>query len=969
MEISSSIKQRFFQEIKGEVFFDELTRRLYAYSASICYLIPAGVIYPQDKEDVLQAVRIAAEEGIPLTARGCGSGVAGQNLGEGIILDFSVHMNKLIHFNRVESSVTVQPGLVRTELLKAIRSQGLFFPPDPSSSDYASLGGMTANNSGGAHSLLYGTTKNYVKSLKAITPEAEEIMVTSAGSAPIKYKKQVEELLREAQSVLTKNKPESFRNSCGYNLFEALSGDGVDFTRIFCGSEGTLSIFTEIDLALVPIPPFRYSVLLCYRDCLQAFTEIKGFLDLKPSTIQVLAQEFLKLIASEEPENYNRLPKGTEFIILAEFDGSNPDDLEKKAKELIKRSSAFFGRFAKDPAEMAWVWAIRRSAAAYLSRIPGRKPVRWIEDAAVPAERLLDFVMGLEKLLQKYNTSAALFGHAGQGLLHFSPRLDRFSPEFPDLIEKLGREHALFSRSLKGVPSGEHGDGLLRTPYLKEIWGEVYPYFQRLKKIFDPNFRFNPLSIIPVRDYRVKEFLKYYEGYKHIECGALNRVKVEIEDCHGCGKCISFCPVIRSVRGERAISRARVNLLREIIAGHLDKPFERKDLNEFFNLCLHCKTCHRECGTKVDVARLIETFYEEKYRHRQAPISERLLSQSKRMGKLVRNLWPLSRLALGFKLTKKIAAGSGMANLDSLRFDFLKKEPVEDKIRQEREKVVLFSGCSGDFFNFSEIKAAFELLDILNYQAELLDGLCCGEPAFVRGFTEKGRAQLLESLKKLKPYINEGVPVVFTSPSCMMPFKEHSVSFPELLGEQGKNGEEGFHEAVDFIYSCFKKAKAEEKENIFEAKVNLNLQNKGGSAFSPVKLKVAAQVPCHLKILGKEKSLFNFLNLLPGVEVIGLETSCCGFGGSRGFEKKWVHHAEKIGKELVAEIHSVNPEIVVSSCVTCRLQIRKLLGIQNLNSEKESLKRYFLTEKFHSKQEIQVVHPLVLVEGYIAHLL
>ncbi len=965
MEISSSVKKQFAQKIKGEVFFDELTRRLYAYSASICYLIPAGVIYPLDKEDVLQAVRIAAEEDIPLTARGCGSGVAGQNLGEGIILDFSVHMNKLIHLNRAEPSVTVQPGLIRSDLLKAIRLQGLFFPPDPSSSDYASLGGMTANNSGGAHSLLYGTTKNYIKSLKVITPEAEEIMVTNSGSAPVKYKNQVEELLREARPVLAKNKPQSFRNSCGYNLFEALSQEGVDLTRIFCGSEGTLGIFSEITLTLAPIPPLRYSVLLSYKDHLQAFSEVKDFLDLKPSTIQVLAQEFLRIIASEEPENYNRLPKGTEFFILAEFDGSNPQDLERRARELIRRSSAFSSRLAEEPAEMAWVWAIRRSAAAYLSRLPGKKPVRWIEDAAVPAERLLDFVMGLEKLLQKYNTSAALFGHAGQGLLHFSPRLNRMSPGFPDLIEQLGREHALFSRSLKGVPSGEHGDGLLRTPYLKEIWGNVYPYFQRLKKIFDPDFRLNPLSIVPVRNYGVKDFLKYYEGYRHKGSGALNRLTVEIEDCHGCGKCVSFCPVIRSERGERALSRARINLLREIIAGHLKKPFEREDLNEFFNLCLHCKTCQRECGTKVDVASLIETYFEEKYKHKPAPLSDRLLSRSRRMGKFVRSLWPLSGKALNFRLTKKLAAVSGMANLDSLKFDFLKREEGEDEINQEKEKAVLFSGCSGDFFNSSEVKAAFKLLEKFNYKVEMISGLCCGEPAFVRGLTKKASFQLEESLKKLKPYLDERIPVLFTSPSCMIPFRDHAVSFSGFLIEE--NGKRLFHEAVDFINNLFLQKKVEYKSND-EVILKSTLFNKETGALAGFsRLKVAVQVPCHLKVLGKEKSLLDFLRPLPGTEVIELKTNCCGFGGSRGFEKRWASHAEKIGEELIQEIRSVNPEIVVSPCVTCRLQIRKMLGIKNFEPEDKALTKYFSTRYLELPGEIPVVHPLVLVAACICH--
>ena len=299
MELSNSVKNHLVKNIKGDVFFDELTRCIYAYSASICYLRPAAVIYPKDKMDVIQTLRIASQENIPLTARGKGSGVAGQNLGEGIILDFSKYMKKIIHINPQKKTALVQPGLVRTNLQKAVLAHGLFFPPDPSSSDYATIGGMVANNSGGPHSLRYGTTKNYVRSLELITSDAEEMRVASYGCAPSKYNDQVDELLKEASSILQKNKPESFRNSCGYNLFETLRENGeLDLTRIFCGSEGTLGLFTEIELELLKLPCHRNAVLLYYKDDLTAFSEVKNFLDLQPSTIQALDDEFIEIISS-----------------------------------------------------------------------------------------------------------------------------------------------------------------------------------------------------------------------------------------------------------------------------------------------------------------------------------------------------------------------------------------------------------------------------------------------------------------------------------------------------------------------------------------------------------------------------------------------------------------------------------------------------------------------------------------------
>jgi FAD/FMN-containing dehydrogenase len=237
LDIRDSVKKKLIQNIKGNVFFDELTRKIYAYSASICYLVPAAVIYPVDKEDVVNAIKIAAEEGIPVTARGAGSGVAGQNLGEGLILDFSIYMKRILNLNRKTLTAVVEPGLIRSAFNKFLFPERLFFPPDPSSTDYATVGGMVANNSGGAHSLLYGTTKNYVKSLTLVSADGEEIILTRNSESPPKYMVPIKDMLLEAAPILSRLKPKSFRNSCGYNLFEAHRMDGqVDFPKIVWGS-------------------------------------------------------------------------------------------------------------------------------------------------------------------------------------------------------------------------------------------------------------------------------------------------------------------------------------------------------------------------------------------------------------------------------------------------------------------------------------------------------------------------------------------------------------------------------------------------------------------------------------------------------------------------------------------------------------------------------------------------------------
>lgn len=957
MEIRDSAKKKLVQKIKGAVFFDELTRKIYSYSASICYLVPSAVIYPLDTEDVIHAIRIAAEEEIPITARGAGSGVAGQNLGEGIILDFSMHMNRILNFDRKKQIAVVEPGLIRSFLNKFLASEGSFFPPDPSSSDYATIGGMVANNSGGAHSLFYGTTKNYVRNLTLITAEGAEIVVTRNGIAPIKYRNQVKETLKESSPVLKELKPSSFRNSCGYNLFEGLRMDGeVDFPRIFCGSEGTLGIFTRIELDVLKLPAYRSSVLLNYKDAHTAFSEVKDFLDLSPSTIQALAEEFIDIVAVEEPDKFAKLLPGTHFVLLVEFDGNDLKELKRKSKDLIKRSSAFSHQIAENSSELAWVWAIRKSAAAYLSRLPGDKPTRWIEDAAVPIDKLPDFVLGLEKLLKKYKTSAALFGHAGQGLLHFSPRLNRMAPGYQKLIEDLGHEHALFSRKLGGVPSGEHGDGLLRTPYLKEIWGELYPYFEKIKKIFDPYFLLNPLCKVPVRNYKVSEFLRFYKGYNHKDVGTLNQFIDEIESCHGCGKCTDFCPVTRSLRGEIGSSRARINLLREIISGHLKDPFSRKDLLDFFNLCLHCRTCKRECPTGVDVAKMIESYFEEKYLNKHMNFADKLLSHPRFLGKIGKKMGKIGKKIFRTVFVEKLASLAGIANLRHIEFNPQERQRNLDHSRNSSQKAVIFSGCVGDFFNTPEIKATIALLNKIGYEADIVTGYCCGEPAFVRGYKVEGLKQLKASLDRLKGDIRSKKPVIFTSPSCLIPFLDHT---RELVSkEEEEDMEMSFHEAVSFILEQIKRANKSSNAKTHEDRKSHSIHDMSRILFKPIDLKIAVHVPCHLKDINRDKELIRFVEILPVAEVIKLKTNCCGFGGSRGFEQKWAEHSDKIGQNLLDEIRLSEPDVIVSPCVTCRVQIRKLLAEEIEISEMEDLHK-FVTKGQKTSGKVQVVHPIV----------
>ena len=633
------------------------------------------------------------------------------------------------------------------------------------------------------------------------------------------------------------------------------------------------------------------------------------------------------------------------------------EDLTKRAKELTKRTSASEFHVVENATELGWFWEIRRSAAAYLVRLPGKKPTRWIEDAAVPVEKLPDFVLDLNNLLKKYKTSAALFGHAGQGLLHFSPRLNRLTSEFSKTIENLGLEHTLLSKKLKGVPSGEHGDGLLRTPYLKQFWGEVYPFFEKTKKIFDPNFRLNPLSVVPKRMYRVKDFLRYYEGYDHVDSGSLNDFVSEIESCNGCGKCSDFCPVTLSVEGEFGSTRARLNLLREVVAGHLKEPFERSDIYEHFYLCLHCKTCKHECPSGIDLARIFEAYFEERQLHKSARLPEKILSKSRSLGCVAKKSSRFLKALLKFRFFERMTSLFGFSNLKLLSFEPFRQKDVSIKKGSQGSPVVIFSGCTGDFFNSSEIKSARTLLEKFQFETQIKSGYCCGEPAFIRGFKADGEAELKKSIEALKPDIESETAVLFTSASCLLPFLEYSKSVTEenIFEKMERNFFESTAFLTDHLLRTYK-ASPDAKQRETDSKFRDWIADR---YFKKVDLKVAVQIPCHQRFLKLDKSSYEFIRLLPLKSVVELKSTCCGFGGSKGFEKKWAKHTEKIGLALLNEIRTVRPDILVSSCVTCRFQIRNLLNAKTLVSESEDLHNFIFSKDAESNK-ILVVHPLIL---------
>ncbi|MBI1986811.1 MAG: FAD-binding protein [Nitrospinae bacterium] len=649
--------------IRGEVFGDVVHRALYSTAACIYRIQPLAVILPRDAEDVVRSVEYARAEGIPLTARGAGTGLAGQTLGTGLILDFSRYMRGLLAVDFEGSRVRVQPGLVLGDLNRVLKGYGKFFPPDPSSGEHCTLGGMIANNASGAHSIRYGATKDYLLDLSLVLSDSRSFWTREAGKRAPDLTGRIREVVRESRTLIEEKAPRSRKNSSGYNLREVLRGEGeIDLNPLLAGSEGTLALVTEAWLRVVDLPAEVGSALLYFADLERATDAVPEISALGPSVLEIMDRSFLDLVREGDRALGEELPPGTRTLLLVEFEGQTPSEIQEKVRRMQERVEkqlglAFACRCAFDPQEQTRLWAIRKAASPLLNRMERegeKRPARFIEDVAVEPAQLSRYIQGLHRILEKYQAPGVIFGHAGDGNIHVNPQLDLRCEEGVRRLERIAAETYALAKELKGTLSGEHGDGRLRTSFLKEMYGELCQVFRQVKEAFDPSGILNPGIIVPLSE---RESLTHHlrfgpgdpvergEGRFRLGLGASARrirrppeketemagtalsqpsLLREIEKCHGCGYCKDQCPLFREVGGEGATPRAKVNLMRELLSGRLGpaslggsqglgrawgtsfEAFPRlrtvapwKEMK-----CLNCKRCRQECPLEIDIPRL-----------------------------------------------------------------------------------------------------------------------------------------------------------------------------------------------------------------------------------------------------------------------------------------------------------------------------------------------------------------------------
>ena len=931
----SDLARELSEVIEGEVRFDRLSRLLYSNDASIYQIEPIGVVIPKHQGDVEQAVRTAARKGIPILPRGGGTSLAGQAVGEAVILDLSKYMRRVIELSEDEAWVRVQPGIVHDVLSDYLKPYGLRFGPETATSNRANLGGMVGNNSAGARSLIYGKTVDNVLEVKTVLSDGSEAIFgtmswseledrTLSVSLESRIYQRVLELAKLHRDEIKRRYPNIPRRVSGYNLDELLDPEKVNLAKLIVGSEGTLATVVESKLALVPIPKATGLAVLHFGGLLPALETGCEILELEPSAVELIDRMVIEL-ARESLEYSRRLhfiEGEPHALLVVEFNGENRTAVVAKMDAL----ETLIGNQARpmirilDPVEQLNVWKVRKAALPLLLGLPGdKKPIAFVEDTAVTPERVPEFINRFEKILGKRDTVGSFYAHAGAGCLHIRPLVNLKNGAEISKMKAIADEVFELVVEFGGSMSGEHGDGLARSHFNEQLFGaELYGAFKELKAAFDPKGIMNPGKIVDAP--AMTDNLRYGETYQTLQPSTFFPYKKEggfaraVELCNGAGVCRknldgTMCPSFMVTREELHSTRGRANALRAMLDGRLlSDEMGRHDLYKVMDLCVSCKGCKAECPSNVDMARLKSEFLASYHQWHGYSLRDRVITRADRLGRLGVASAPVSNWLLRQRWFRHLMeAIIGVDRRRSLppyarrTFEswFYSRRP---KLREQRRRVVLFHDT---FMNYYEPEigiAATKLLEESGFKVILARAGCCGRPAISKGMLEEAQALSSANIESLYKYASEGVPIVGCEPSCLLSLRDE---YPDLIpGERAKIVARNTFLLEEFF------------------------QNEGIRLHYAESLEhLVVHVHCHVKALVGIEPLVNFLHGI-GRSVEVVDSGCCGMAGSFGYEKEHFDISVQMGERrlLPAIRTSDDATVVVASGTSCRHQIKDGTG-------------------------------------------
>jgi FAD/FMN-containing dehydrogenase/Fe-S oxidoreductase len=943
-------------QLGGDLLFEPLQRAPYAIDASLYEIDPLGVVVPRDQDELITVVRYAVENAIPLHARGAGTGLAGESLGPGLVLDFSRYFRRVVEIG--PETVVAQPGVVLDVLNAQLAPLGRRLGPDPSGSEACTIGGMIGGNSAGARSLRYGSTSDHVARLRVVFANGETADVgiepwPSFDDEPADFKDvvtcKVAALLHRHCELIAKQEPRSPRNRAGYALHATARPEGIDLARLLVGSEGTLALVTEVTLRTVSIPSAQAVVLLPFGRLGDAAEAVLACLEESPSACEMLDWRSLSLIRDALPSYRDLIAEAAEAVLIVEYENDDPSVVGRKVRKLVDQTMRGHGLVATPVeayrrSDCDRLLGLRRVSLPLLMRMKGAtRAVPIIEDVAVPPDTLPGFLVQLQKIMKQHDLSWTFYAHAGHGQLHPRPFLDLADPAHVAKLEPLATEVYEAAFAVGGTISGEHGCGLARTQFLKRQYGELIQVFGDVKYAFDPQNLLNPGKVVGDDPHLMTRHLRAVPASSGSE-SAENGLPVLGESlrwpdrsalsqalaCNGCGSCrtqeptLRMCPTFRALRTEAAAPRAKANLLRQFAAGGLDpKLWGTEELKEVADHCVHCHLCEPECPSGVDISGLMleaKAAYVEN--HGLGP-TDWMLSHIE--------LW--SKQASRFPIISNALMGSapirwlferffGLSRYRRLprahRTSFARRGErlgiTKPRPQASGPRVAYFVDIFANYFDQELAESVVAVLQHAGVNVYVPKGQRgCGMPALVAGDLDHARSLALTNLRVLGEAVRDGFTVVCSEPTAALMLRSEYLKLTDDLD-------------AGLV--------AENTMDVGQYLGGLASRGQLPRPHEPLLAKVGYHQPCHLRALGVGTPGLDLVRTIPELSTEFIDRGCSGMAGTFGLTRQNFRTSLRAGRGLLSRLRDDDIEFGSTECGACRMQMEQGVAKRTLHPMK-----------------------------------
>ncbi|SEB80367.1 hypothetical protein SAMN04489761_1817 [Tenacibaculum sp. MAR_2009_124] len=934
------------QSLEGEVLFDNLHKNIYATDASVYRKIPLAVAYPKNKQDIKKLISFANENSITLIPRTAGTSLAGQCVGDGIVVDVSKYFTNMLAFDETAKTITVEPGIIRDDLNRFLKPYGLFFGPNTSTSNRCMIGGMVGNNSSGSTSIQYGVTRDKVVAIGGLLSDSSEASFYEISSQEFKQKR-LEQTLEgniyktiynelsqsEIQQEILKEFPKKsiHRRNTGYAVDEFLHSDlfgGTDTTinpaKFLSGSEGTLFFSTAITIQLDDLPP-SHSIMVCPH-----FTSVNDSLKATVTamnhnlyTCELMDKVILDCTKNNREQAKNRffLQGDPEAVLMLEVSAYSIEDAEVLADKLIEdlKSNGFGYHHPKVYGDdIHKVHYLRKAGLGLLGNMVGdKKAVACIEDTAVALEDLPEYIEEFTQIMTKYEQEAVYYAHAGAGELHLRPILNLKKQADVVLFRKITTETAELVKKYKGSFSGEHGDGIVRAEFIPLMIGQKnYELLRRIKKAFDPNNVFNKGKITDA--YAMDENLRYEIDRTELEIATIQDFSDSegilklAEKCNGSGDCRkspeaggTLCPSYRATRNEKETTRARANTLREVLTNNDAKnKFDSKELKQVLDLCLSCKACASECPSNVDIASMKAEFLYQYQETNGYSFRSKLFANNAKYNKLGSKLPLLTNFFTNTLLAKKVMGVAPERTVPKLAKQSLKAWFKNYEETTSEKVVYLFNDEFTNYYDTEIGKDAVFVLEKLGYQIKISNHEESGRSYISKGFLKEAKVIANKNVSIFKDLITENAPLIGIEPSAILTFRDEYIRLAD--------DKESAQRIANNTFTIEEFLANEYEKNHIEVSLFTN---------ETKDLKIHGH--CHQKALSSTYSSFKVLNIPKNFKVTIMNTGCCGMAGSFGYEKEHYQVSMQVGEDtLFPKVRNCDKDTeIVAAGTSCRHQI------------------------------------------------